>query len=228
MSSKLKDTKQFWSAYRSITKKINRIPSVISDEISSATSSLDRATMFNSKFTSYFNHPTVNFSVPSISTISDINRPTLSTIQCNEDDVMEVLGGIRTRTACGPDGITSVMLKKCAPSISKPLSTIFNSSLATGRLPSSWKYSNVVPIFKSGDPEIVDNYRPISLLSLVSKILERIVHNHLLSHILKHNLISDRQFGFRPGSSTQEAILLASRKWHHIMENKSSVACVFF
>ena len=84
-----------------------------------------------------------------------INKPTLSTIQCNEDDVMEVLGGIRTRTACGPDGITSVMLKKCAPSISKPLSTIFNSSLATGRLPSSRRYSNVVPIFKSGDPENV-------------------------------------------------------------------------
>ena len=88
--------------------------------------------------------------------------------------------------------------------------------------------SNVVPIFKSGDPAVVGNYHPISLLSLVSKVLERIVHNALMEHVLEHNLVSDRQFGFQPGSSTQEAILTATNSWHEALERQQSVGCVFF
>ena len=69
---------------------------------------------------------------------------------------------------------------------------------------------------------------PISLLSLVSKVLERVVHNALMEHVLEHNLVSDRQFGFRPGSSTQEAILTATNSWYEALERKQSVGCVFF
>ena len=73
-----------------------------------------------------------------------------------------------------------------------------------------------------GDPRCVMNYRPISLLPLPSKILERILHNHLLNHLLSNNFLSPRQFGFRPGSSTEEALLF---DWS---SHLASVAAVFF
>ena len=72
------------------------------------------------------------------------------------------------------------------------------------------------------------NYRPISLLSLVSKTLERIVHNTLMSHVIENRMVSDRQFGFRPGSSTQEAVLAATRDWHASLEKQQSIGCIFF
>ena len=81
---------------------------------------------------------------------------------------------------------------------------------------------------KAGDPALASNYRPISLLSLVSKLLERFIHNALLEHVLEYGHLSPKQFGFCPGSSTQEAILAATHDWHEALERHNSVACVFF
>ena len=75
---------------------------------------------------------------------------------------------------------------------------------------------------------MVGNYRHISLLSLVSKALERIVHNTLMSHVIENGMVLDRQFGFRPGSSTLEAVLAATREWHASLEKQQSVGCVYF
>ena len=71
------------------------------------------------------------------------------------------------------------------------------------------------------------HYRPISLLSLVRKLLERVVHSALLDHIIKESIISDSQFGFRPNRSTQEALLSMTRFWHNTMEAGGSNICVF-
>ena len=125
--------------------------------------------------------------------------------------------------ASGPDGISSRMLKNTHPSISLSLAALYNASFRLGKIPADWKSSRVVPIPKPGDPSLAKNYRPISLLPLVSKIQERVVHNVLWDHI--H--LSFSQYCFRPGSSTQEAILAALRDWHHTLESGGSVVCVF-
>ena len=98
------------------------------------------------------------------------------------------------------------MIKGTASSISPVITRIFNQSLSLGRLPLEWKVSNITPIFKSGDPSLVSNYRPISLLSILSKCLERFIHNAVFNYMYIHeySLLSDYQFGFRPGSSTQD------------------------
>ena len=106
--------------------------------------------------------------------------------------------------------------------------TLFNLSLSSGIVPTDWKLSNVTPVYKAGDPKLVSNYRPISLLSLPSKILERFVHNKLLHYLLSNSLLSHAQFGFRPSSSTQEAIISATTDWHSMLDSKANVAAVFF
>jgi len=135
---------------------------------------------------------------------------------------------MKTKTASGPDNISSHMLKNTARSISPFLHELFNLSLSTGKLPSEWKISNVTPIPKSGDASQCCNYRPISLLSLVSKTFERIIHNQLLNFLLKHSRISRFQFGFRPNSSTQEALLHLTNEWHQQIDSGNHVAAIFF
>ena len=97
-----------------------------------------------------------------------------------------------------------------------------------GVVPSGWNLSNITPVFKAGDPKLVSNYRPIYLLSLPLKRLERIVHNKLMSFLLTNSVLSRSQFGFCPASSTQEAIISATGDWHQHLDSKKNVAAVFF
>ena len=121
------------------------------------------------------------------------------------------------------------MLHNTASAITSTLTILFNKSLSTGAVPSELKLSNITPVFKGkGDPCCITNYRPISLLSLPSKVLEWIVHNCLLNYLLANNILSSRQFGFRPGGSTQEALLFATNDWSHCLDKGTSVAAVFF
>ena len=110
-----------------------------------------------------------------------------------------LLKGINTNKACGPDEIPGMVLKMCSRSLSYPLSIIYRLVYNTGSLPSQWKLSNIVPIHKKGDMKSVTNYRPISLLCIASKIMERIVHDELYAKVLY--LIDLRQHGFLPSKS---------------------------
>ena len=123
--------------------------------------------------------------------------------------------------------ISSSMLKHTIFSISSSFCSLFNLSLSTGTVPKDWKISNITPVFKSGNKCFVSNYRPISLLSLPSKLLERIVFNRLLDHLLTNSILSPRQFGFRPGSSTQEALLVATHDWQRFLDRGYSSAALF-
>jgi len=140
-----------------------------------------------------------------------------------------LLSTLKIKTTSGPNGLSSHMLRNTAAVIAASLSNLFNLSLSSGVVPSEWKLSNVTPRLPgSGDQKCVTNCKPISLLSLVSKVLERIVHNHLLNFLLSNNLLSLRQFGFCPNSSSQEALLVVISDWSSHLNQGSSVAAVFF
>ena len=92
-----------------------------------------------------------------------------------------------------------MVLKKCALSLAYPLSILFNISFSTGQIPTDWKSANVVLVHKKGDKTNVENYRPISLTSLVMKVMEKIIRDEL--YMKCQNLIGDKQFGFLPNRS---------------------------
>jgi hypothetical protein len=99
------------------------------------------------------------------------------------------------------------LLKKIITEISVPLAHIFRVSLETGVFPDKLKMSRVVPILKSGDPQNCDNYRPITLVSTLSKILEKIVAIRLTNHLQINNLIFENQFEFQRNMSTEHNLL---------------------
>ena len=113
------------------------------------------------------------------------------------DDVTNVLKTLDNNKAHGPDGIPARLLIETASQISPSLCELFNKSLRTGMVPFDWKLANVVPVYKKDDQEFVENYRPISLLSLISKVLERCVFNNIKDHI--YSQINACQHGFVPG-----------------------------
>ncbi len=114
--------------------------------------------------------------------------------------VCDVLDNLAQNKATGQYEISHKMLKGCSKTVCKPLCILFNRSVTLNKYPSSWKIANVMPLFKKGDKSLLSNYRPISLISCVGKVMERVmlnikyIHSHLNSNnlIFKTNLESSR------------------------------------
>jgi len=117
------------------------------------------------------------------------------------------------------------LVKQIFTNISIPLSHIFNLSLSKGYVPSQLKVAKIVPIFKSGDSQSMDNYRPISLLSVFSKILERVMCARLVTYLESNNIISPNQYGFRKKHSTLHPVIhLLNKVTQASNEKKVSLA----
>ena len=195
-----------------------RLPPLLTNGATVAESSSAKANLLNSHFVACFSTAPVDAASFSCTTCE------LSSVRCTSEDVLGLIRSLKTNSASGPDTISSQMLKGATPSISGHLADLFNRSLSSGVIRTDWKTSNITP---AGDPKLTTNYRPISLLSIPSKILERIVHNRLMTYLSRNNLLSLLQFGFRPKSSTQEAVLAATNDWHQHLDSNKEVACVF-
>jgi hypothetical protein len=125
---------------------------------------------------------------------------TLSSFTIDRHEVEFFLGQLVNNKSPGPDLIPTKILKHCRKALSLPLTTIFNASLSQGIFPSRWKHANVTPVLKKGSRTMVKNYRPISLLSVMSKIFEKVLHKKIYSHVRRH--IAREQHGFISHRST--------------------------
>ena len=121
--------------------------------------------------------------------------------------VKKVIINLDLSKASGPDCIPVVVLKNCGPELSYILAELFNKCLKESCFPDCWKVSSVVPVFKNvGERSTAKNYRPVSLLPVVSKVFEKLVNNRIVDHQQKCGLFSDFQYSFR--SSRSAAYLL--------------------
>ena len=113
----------------------------------------------------------------------------------------------KSKKSTGFDNIDSYIVKQIAPQIVNQLANIFNKYFLTGNVPSKLKIAKVIPLYKTKDPALFSNYRPISLLPFFSKILERLMYNRLYNFLTEHNILSMNQFGFRKNYSTFLALM---------------------
>ena len=121
-----------------------------------------------------------------------------------------------------------MMLKETASAIAPSLTTLFNYSVQNGVIPDEWKCSNIVPIPKSSHKALACNYRPISVLSTVSKILEKHIYNLVFAHVKTSCPLSPSQWEFLPGRSAGSALLTVTDEWHRILEQSVEVGAIFF
>ena len=151
----------------------------------------------------------------------------LSDIKIDPDKIVEIIHSINAKKAHGCDGISMAMLKLCPEEIAIPLSMIFQRSVSSGRFPDSWKLANVQPVHKKNNRQTKTNYRPISLLPLCGKILEKIIFDQMYSFLDENRLISTRQSGFRPGDSCIFQLISITSDIYRNFERHDETRAVF-
>ena len=124
------------------------------------------------------------------------------------ETVEKQLRSIDTSKASGSDGISGLLLKRCATVLAPSLTRIFNTSIVAGTVPHLFKKATITPIHKSGDKSQAGNYRPISLLPIVSKILEKVVSTQFKEYLNEHKFLPSEQFAYRQGHSAEGAVTL--------------------
>ena len=130
--------------------------------------------------------------------------------------VKKVITKLNSSKASGHDCIPVVVVKNCEPELSYILAKVFNMCLKGSCFPDCWKVSSVVPVFKNvGEGSIAENYRPVSLIYVASKVFEKLVNNTIVDHPEKCGLFSDFQYSFRSSRSTADflTVLFDSIAW---------------
>ena len=192
--------KQFYKANNS-TQSLNH-PLIVNDNI--LTTSKDRANALNNFFAEQTVLENNNTILPPL---DPLLSGSLNTININTCMVKEMLQILKTSKSTGPDGINPKILKNTSESIAPSLSKIFNYSLKSGVFPDSWKIAQVTPLFKKGESHLVKNYRPISLLNILSKIFEKLVFKEMYNYLTRNKRLSYLQAAYTPGSSTEHQLL---------------------
>ena len=136
-------------------------------------------------------------------------------------EVQNILSGLDANKAYGPDNLSSRILKECANVLASSLTLLFKKSFASGHIPTQWEQANVVPVHKKGNKSQVSNYRPISLLCIVSKVMER--------YIFVEPLINTHQHGFMTGKScTTQLLSVYDTVGKHLDEGKQTDMIFFY
>ena len=129
-------------------------------------------------------------------------------VRISQKEVRLTLPNLDVNKASGPDGIPAIVLRNCAPEMSSVLTRLFRFTLETGVGPKSWKLANVQPAPKKGSRVDLANYRPISVTSILCKIMERVLNNGLEVYLEDYY-----QYGFRQGRSTVDLLVYATHTW---------------
>ena len=221
--------KKFWSFVNNKTKVKSEIPHLIvnsspnrSPVLTSTTQ--EKAEILSSFFSSVFTtEPPEDF----IGIKPRSIRQRMIDISFSKQLVEAKLTKLKISKSTGPDYMHPRVLKELGNVISLPLSLIFQTSFTTGTVPEDWKTANITAIHKKGDKRVADNYRPISLTSVVCKVMESIISDALVNHMKVNGLFTSKQFGFLKGRSTTLQLLNVLDEWTKLLDTGSSIDVVY-
>lgn len=206
-------SKAVWSIINSeLGNKNNRSESIAEIKVDNEVirNLVEIANQMNKHFTEIPNKLAKNFvdSEPVTTLTRNITHyPTIFIDPVTENEIFNIITDLKKSNSVGLDKISSNMLKSVVNHIVKPLTYLINRSLSEGIFPDILKVAKIIPLHKKGDKTSIDNYRPIALLSSISKILERVIFKRIVAFSLQHNILCDEQHGFRGGRSTTTAML---------------------
>lgn len=228
IASNIKENpKLFWKYVNSKTKTKSTIPDLEETTENGTILYKDeqgKAEHLNTFFRSVQTiEPTEN--LPHLTPIPNINSP--ERIIITPDQVLKKLKKLKISKAPGPDNIHPRILKEASSTLKQPLSIIFQNSIATGEIPTTWKLANICALHKKGSKKEATNYRPVSLTCIVSKMLESILRDHIMNHLTANNLLSDKQYGFIHGRSTVSQLLKILDKWTEELDKGNYIETIY-
>ena len=203
------NSKTYWKTINTLLKgesTMNDIPPIQDPKNNYCLSyeGKEKADVLNKYFCSITNLVDENQTLPDF---DDRGGNVLETIWVREEEIIDKISILDSNKATGPDKISNKMIISIKNEIVKPLCLLFSKSLRLKKYPRSWKIAHVIPLFKNGDKSLPSNYRPVSLLSCVSKIFEKIVFKNIFNHLHKNKLLCKFQSGFIPGLSITHQLL---------------------
>ena len=207
-----KDIKNTWKTINEIlsrNKSNNAFPCLFNDAGVTITDTKEIANRFNTFFTNIGPNLASNIAYNGNITHLDylINKTNnmFTFTPVNVEIVTKTIKNLSAKTSTGPDGFSTKLLKVIEPEISTSLTLLINQAINSGTFPNKLKVAKVIPIFKKGDKATFNNHRPISLLPVISKVIEKIMYNQLSAYLENSKLLSGSQYGFRPKHSTEYA-----------------------
>ena len=189
---------------------------------SDASTSNDKAEALNEFFSSVFIEDSTEVSdFPKDSYLGEF----LDSFEITSEMVEEKLRGLSANKSPGPDGWHPIFLKNIKDLISFPLATLFQKSLNEGIVTSQWLEAYISPIYQKGN--MCENYRPVSLTSVLCKLMESIIRDKLLEHTRKNDIISNKQHGFVPFGSCMSNLLLYIEMLSEMLEANCSIDVIY-
>lgn len=215
--------KVFWSFVKAKKAKTNDIPSEMCLGNKTASTGEEVCNLFAQHFSSNFTSSTGSPAIVEMGL--RYHQHELGKVVFTERDVLKALKKLNICKGAGPDGLPPVFIKKCASSLTLPLKLIFNYSITASQFPTDWKIANVVPVYKKGDSSDVQNYRPISLLSVFAKIFESLLCPILTSHISAQ--LAVQQHGFCVRKSTTTNLVHYVNQIGALMDSRTQVDSIY-
>ena len=205
LSNPITGIKSYWSLVNKVLNKakIPLFPLLLENDVF-AMDFTAKAQIFNDYFI---------LQRTSLDTVSEIPlyvqmcAPLLSAFDISEEKILRIIRSLNPNKAHGWDDISICMIKICDTSLLIHLKLIFEACRVQGIFPKVWKRAHVAPVHKKGEKILKTNYRPISLLPIFRKILEKLMFDALYNHLISNNLLNPNQSGFRPGDSTTNQLL---------------------
>ena len=233
------------SEYKTHTKKLWGLINEISGKHSNKTSLIEylkidnvneySAKKISDRFAKYFADmgkefaekiPKASKSITVYLKLLQSNKSSLFLEPTCEKEIKRIVSTLPSKSSSGHDNISNILLKEIIDPLAKVLAEIFNKSMATGEFPSIMKLAEVVPLYKSKEHYLESNYRPISLLMTMSKILEKVMYLRVYSFLQDTGQIYDNQYGFRANHSCEHAVGQLVGSVVKGLENRHNVACV--
>ena len=219
--------KSFWSYVRRKLKTKSGVSPLlkdVKDPDSLKFDDVDKANILQDQFSSVFTVED-DSRIPSMPTRTNQK---VNNLIITESMILEEILALNLNKSCGPDDVSPFMLIHLSDFIASPLALLMNKTLQHGILPRDWKRAYVSPIFKKGARNLAENYRPISLTSVVCKLMEKFVKEAVLQHLVDNNLLSAKQFGFVSGRSTVTQLLRYLDECAEIVANDGVVDSIYF
>ncbi|MEW8546207.1 MAG: reverse transcriptase family protein, partial [Candidatus Thiodiazotropha sp.] len=155
------------------------------------------------------------------------DHPFLESIYISDEDVKDSISLLKPNKAPGPDTISPKLIKEGANQLIVPLRKLFNKSLRLKQFPYLWKDANVIPVHKKDSLTKPCNYRPISLLSYLGKLMERCIHKHISNYLKQNNVITTFQSGFQSGDSTVNQLVYLNNTFLNALDKGKEIRIVF-
>lgn len=222
------DPKSYWKLINRLIKQ-SGTSTTIPPLIDNMTGSIiynedDKANLLNKYFCTISNIEDGNIDTPEFMCRTNAS---FGALVVNQAEIVDVIKNLKLGKASGCDDISHHMLKYTSESVAIPLSILFNMSLTKTKFPILWKRATVIPLFKKGDKHIVSNYRPVSLISCVGKVLERVVFKHMYNFLINNNLFYQQQYGFLPKHTTVYQLIEMYETICKALEEKQHTCLIF-